>query len=86
MHLDVLRKYEVREKHKEPVLVVTRILRNSVHCDLVYRLYQGVVLSKCDVVLWYTHKFNFIYTCKKSMAFNFNLFYPVDNNVCTTVH
>jgi len=69
MHLDVLRKYEVHVQHKEPVMIVTRSLRNGVHCDLVHRLYQDVVLSKCDVVLWYTHKFHFIYTRKKSMAF-----------------
>jgi hypothetical protein len=69
MHLDVLRKCEVHVRHKEPLMIVTRILRNGVHCDLVHRLYQGVVLSKCDVVLWYTHKFNFIYTHKKIIAF-----------------
>ena len=69
MHLDVLRKYEVHVGHIEPVMIVTRILGNSVHCDLVHTLYQGVVLSKCDVVLRYTHKFNFIYTHKKSIAF-----------------
>jgi len=36
MHLDVLRKYEVHVQHKELVMIVTRILRNSVHCDLVH--------------------------------------------------
>jgi len=65
--------------HIEPVMIVTRILRNGVNCDLVHRLYQGVVLSKCDVVLRYTHKFNFIYTHKKSMAFPAPMYIKLTN-------
>jgi hypothetical protein len=69
VHLEILRKYEVHAHHKEPVMFVTRILMNSVLCDLVHRLCQGVILSEFDVVLWYIRKFSFIYTHKKSMAF-----------------
>jgi hypothetical protein len=65
---------------QEPIMIFKRTLTNNVLCDVVHGLHHGVLLSKCHMILWYTHRCSFIYARKIRMAFPSAIFMELTND------